>query len=525
MSEPVGRGAVPRVFGTPAEPVVLDRLPRRAAANWPDRTALVCGERGLTFRQLDAEVDRFARAIAAALPGDGSVVGATTVLSPEFAALYYGIARAGQVIVSVNPYLPAPGLRHVLAASRTRLLFAPAALLGRLAEVRGQLPDLERVVVLDGPGGAAGAETLAEFLASGEGAADPAPATGVEDPGGLHFTSGTTGAPKAVVLSHRNLTVNAAQIAHAHRIDHTSVVANHLPLYHLMHLNSAVHAGATQVLCPGEDPVEALAAAERHRAVRLFSLPVRLARLAADPRLPQLGAGSLEAVLSGGSALPQAAAETLADHFGIPVLQGYGLAETSPVTHTGVIDDPRAGSVGPVVAGTECRIVEVDTRAVLGPGERGEVQVRGPQVMTGYLDPALPTGIDADGWFSTGDVGRVDEDGFLYLVDRLKDVFKHDNWLVSPVRIEEELARHPAVADCAVVDRPDGLGNGVAHAFVVVRPDGGPDVLDRIADFVNGRVAYYERIRHITALDTVPRSPNGKILRAELRSRSAAGTD
>src|SRR5262249_20308968 len=280
---------------------------------------------------------------------------------------------------------------HILRASGMRLLFVTPELAERVEPVLGAI----KTVPVD-----------TTFL---PGRAPEVPV----DPGAtvcVHFTSGTTGPAKGVRLSHRNLTVNAAQVAGGHGLDHPSVVLNHLPTYHLMHLNSAVFAGATQVLCPGDDTAAAIEAANEHRATRFYSLPVRLLRLADDPRLPELKLATVEAVMSGGSALSPAAATTLSRHFGIPVTQGYGLAETSPLTHTDRIAAPRIGSVGTVVSGTECRIVDLDSRAVLGAGERGEVQLRGPQLMSGYLDPIQPTGIDTDGWLSTGDVGYQDAD-------------------------------------------------------------------------------------------------------------------
>jgi long-chain acyl-CoA synthetase len=240
-----------------------------------------------------------------------------------------------------------------------------------------------------------------------------------------------------------------------------------------------------------------------------------LLRLADDPRLPELKLASVEAIMSGGSALSPAAATTLSAHFGIPVTQGYGLAETSPLTHTDRIAAPRIGSVGTVVAGTGCRIVDLDSRAVLGAGERGEVQLRGPQLMSGYLDPAQPTGIDAEGWLSTGDVGYQDADGYLFLVDRLKDVFKVDNWLVSPSEIEAVLAGHPAVRECVVVDRPHPYRGAVPYAFVVLAQ---PEPLDGIQDWANAQMPYYQHIQQIGVVDAIPRSPNGKVARRDIRA-------
>ncbi|MET9297426.1 AMP-binding protein [Streptomyces sp. NPDC003077] len=487
--------------------VPLDGLLRRAAAAVPDRTALHTPEGQVTYAALDAAVDGGAAVLARAAGGRGAVVGVVSSLTASFAIAYYGAVRAGLVVAIINPFLREDALAHALTSASVSVLVAPPEVAARVERIRDRLPG--PVAVLP-PG---------EVTRPGPAPGGPAP-----DPGAvvcLQFTSGTTGDPKTVRLTHRNLVVNAAQIAAVHRLDSTSVTLNHLPLFHPMHLNSAVWAGATQVPVPDPDPAAAIEAANRHRASHFYSLPVRLAHLAADPRLPGLRLRTVGTVFSGGSALLPAPARKLADHFGIPVVQGYGLAETSPLTHCQRPSRPVPGSVGAVVPGTECRVVDIDTRAPLPAGRPGEVQVRGPQVMHGYLGSADPA-VDADGWFSTGDVGYEDAAGNLFLTDRLKDVFKYENWVVSPTEIEQVLIGHPAVRDCAVVDHPDPYRGAVAHAFVVLAADtegaARPAPAD-IAAHVARRLPYYQHLKYIDAVDDIPRSPNGKILRRVLRDR------
>ncbi len=235
---------------------------------------------------------------------------------------------------------------------------------------------------------------------------------------------------------------------------------------------------------------------------------------------------TLRAVLSGGSALPGRTGEVLGAHFGVPVGQGYGLAETSPSTHFDTLDHPVAGSCGPPVPGTECRIVEPETRAVLPADTRGEIQVRGPQLMKGYLDPAAgaPDAVDARGWFSTGDIGYADAEGRLFVVDRIKDVFKCDNWLVSPLEIESVLLRSPEIADCVVFDHPEETSGAVAHAWIVPRDDAvaGADV-DAAVRTANGKLPYYAHVRYLDVVERIPRSPTGKVQRRDLREEALAG--
>jgi long-chain acyl-CoA synthetase len=308
---------------------------------------------------------------------------------------------------------------------------------------------------------------------------------------------------------------------------------NHLPTFHPMHLNSGILAGATQVLCDVPEAAESVRLANRYGASHYYSLPVRLAAMAGSSELAGLRLETVRVIASGGSALPAAAAETLSEHFGIPVIQGYGLAETSPLTHSDTPADWLPGTVGRPVAETECRIVEVSSRKVLGTGEVGEVQVRGPQLMLGYLEKSTAPAVDEDGWLSTGDVGRVADDGRLVLTDRLKDVFKRDNWLVSPTAVEHALQRCPEVRECVVVDHPDPSCGAVATAFVVLTGRaadfaGGPSasadlpaVVRRLTAEVNATLPYYQQLEHIEVVDSIPRSPNGKIPRRELRSRMA----
>jgi long-chain acyl-CoA synthetase len=476
----------------------IDALPRRAARQAPDRCALG----GLTYRELDERIDQFAAALGELLGHAGAVVAVSSVLDPVFAIAYYGVARAGNVSVVVNPLLPVPALEYALRTSNAELAVVTPETAAALAPLRDRLPALRHVIHTD---------AVTELVARG---AAPEPTTTMDSVASILFTSGTTGAPKAVPLTHRNLIVNAAQTAHAQGLNGTSVMLNYLPTFHTMHLNAAVCATATQVLYAGNDVLGSLVAADKHRVTHYYSLPMRLATLATYPDLGRLT--TVTALLSGGSALPPATASALATALGVPVVQGYGLAEASPLTHFNAPDEPRAGSCGRPVAGTESRIVDIADRSVLPFGEVGELQVRGPQVMSGYLGVPETAELDDAGWLSTGDVGRLDADGFLYLVDRLRDVFKVDNFLVSPTELEGVVRQHPSVADCVVVDQPDPVHGALACALLVLRDNGVPDA---VTEFVNDRVPYYMRLRQVRVVDSIPRSRNGKVQRRDLRAQ------
>ncbi|MFJ8308129.1 MULTISPECIES: class I adenylate-forming enzyme family protein [unclassified Streptomyces] len=493
----------------PEVPDRLDQLLARAASAHPGRRAIVTDDIELDYATLDARVDAVAAGLQALAP-EPSVVAVASVLHPDFAVAYYAAVRAGHTVAVVNPLLREDDLLHVLGLGGARVALLDPALSARLEQVRDRLPELREVVLIG-----AGTDGLAAIASD---VPPAAPARGPRDTAALQFTSGTTGRPKAVRLSHRNVTVNAAQIARAHRLDGDTVSLNHLPTYHPMHLNSAIAAGATQVLCAAPEPYAALMTANRHRATILYSLPVRLARLAADPDLDSVSMTSVRRIASGGSGLPVPAARRLSKRFGVPVFQGYGLAETSPLTHSDDPDHPVHGSVGTPVAGTECRVVDLDSRAVLAVGAVGEVQLRGPQVMQGYAGGPDGTGLEPDGWLSTGDVGRIDQAGRLFLVDRLGDVFKCDNFLVAPSDVERVLRRDPRVADVVVVELPDVAHGAVAGALVVLAPSHEDDLAEIVAQ-ANDALPYYQHVRDAMPLDAIPRSGNGKIQRRLLAER------
>lgn len=502
----------------------IDDLLGRAAHRYPDRVALRCtgfGERPeVGYAELDRAATRLAGTLRALAGGTGRVIALALALDPAFPPAFFGVVRSGNVPALVNPLLRGEALAHVLALSGATVGIVPPELCRRIRELPDRPPQLSRLVLThrDEDADLAGVPTVAELL-DAAGPAGPEPTTGPADElGCIQFTSGSTGPAKGVRLSHRNIVVNAAQVAHTHRLDHDSVVFNYLPSYHLMHLTASVAAGATHVLCRREDPADAVRDAALVGATHFYSLPMRLIRLAGAPAAPP-AAPTLRALLCGGSALPAPTVDVLTDRFGVPVVQGYGLQETSPLTHFNDIDAARIGSSGTPVPGTEARIVDPDTRRVLDVDERGELEVRGPQVMLGYLGAPPGAHLSMDGWFATGDIARHDADGHLFVVDRIKDTFKRDNWLVSPTQIERVLRRHPAVADCAVVDRPHPVSGAVAHAFVIAGGAGSaPADPDRIAAFVNDQVPYYERIEALELVDELPRTATGKVSRARLRT-------
>jgi acyl-CoA synthetase (AMP-forming)/AMP-acid ligase II len=293
-------------------------------------------------------------------------------------------------------------------------------------------------------------------------------------------------------------------------------------------MNFALARGATVVTMARFDLAAFLETIERHRVTRAFLVPPILLALAKHPLVDRHDLSSLDLIVSGAAPLDERIARAVAERIGCRVVQGYGLTETSPVTHLppeGPGMDAKPASVGPPLPWTECRAVDIESGQALPAGEDGEIVIRGPQVMRGYLRDAASTAaaIDADGWFHTGDIGHVDGDGWLFIVDRLKELIKVRGLQVAPAELEAVLQAHPAVADAAVVPSPDRHGGEVPKAFVVLRDE---VELDDLRAYVADRVARHKRIRRIEAVAAIPRSPSGKILRRVLveQEREAAGT-
>jgi long-chain acyl-CoA synthetase len=500
----------------------VDGLLTAAARAYPGRPA-VAGENGLTFAELDAWATDFADALEPLLDRPGAAVAVSSYPDPSFMAGYYGAIRAGAVVVPVNPLLPEGALERVLEQSGAAVALLTPEVYDRVAKLRPRLPALGHAFRLwaAGTGTGAGAErTDGTVLVPRDTVRTDGPGRrGTAAPGDtavIMFTSGTTGPSKGVAVPHSGIRTNAAQFGEAHGIHSGSVVLCHLPIVSPMHMNAAVRAGACQVLCPSPEIGDSVRAAAEHGATHYYSLPVRLTRLATAPEFAGASLETVTMIAAGNQTLAPRIISALSGRFGVPVFQGYGLTESAHLAHTDGPVDPRPGSAGPPVAGSSSRIVDIGTGAVLGPGGTGELQIRGPQLMSGYVNRPDLAPFDEEGWFSTGDVGRLDEDGYLYVLDRLADVFRHDGALVSPSRLERALEEHPAVTEAAVADQPDGDRGRAPVAFLAVAPGADPG---EVLAAVNAGLAPHERIRHAVPVTAVRRSPtNGKVDRKALRA-------
>jgi len=494
------------------------------AADLGDKPALIDGPTGrtITYAQLAAGVRRAAAGLAARGLGRGDVVALFSPNVPEYAVAFHGVATAGGVNTTINSLATEQDVANQLHDSGARFVITVPPFLDRAFPAADKV-GIEEVFVF---GEAEGATPFAELLE-----ADASPPEVPIDPANdlvaLPYSSGTTGLPKGVMLTHRNLVANICQTEVLQRVREDETLIGVLPFFHIygmtVVMNLALYRGAAVVSMPRFDLEQFLGIMRDHRVTRAYLVPPIVLALAKHPAVDGYDLSGLEVIMSGAAPLDATLAEACAKRLGCNVIQGYGLTESSPVTHVNS-DRPaeaRSGSIGQVLPNTEARVVNWATGEDLGPGQDGEICVRGPQVMRGYLNnpTATENAIDDRGWLHTGDIGHADEDGFFFIVDRLKELIKYKGYQVPPAELEAVLVGHPAVADAAVIPSPDEEGGEVPKAFVVLKGKATPDEL---MAYVAERVAPYKRIRRLEFIEEIPKSLSGKILRRVLVERERA---
>jgi long-chain acyl-CoA synthetase len=487
----------------------------RTAAAHPDRVAIRIGEDTVTYSELDDASARVAGLLAARNVGPGDPVAIMLPNVSQFADIYYGVLRAGGVVVPMNPLLKAREVAYYLGDSGASVIFAWPASAAEV-EIGAKEADAEAIVV--------DPATFGDRLAT----AQPAPAVldrAPDDTAVLLYTSGTTGRPKGAELTHANLIRNAAAMSEELlQLGPDDVIFGGLPLFHSFGqtctLNTAVAVGATLTVLPRFDPTQALRILTDHHVTVFAGVPTMysaLLHVANSADRADYDLSALRVSVSGGAAMPVEVLRQFEDAFGCIVLEGYGLSETSPVASFNHPDRERKpGSIGTPINGVQMRVVDPDG-AEVAQGETGEIAIRGHNIMKSYWNKpeATAEAIDADGWFRTGDIGRVDEDGYYYIVDRKKDLIIRGGYNVYPREIEEVLYENPAVAEAAVIGMPHAeLGEEVGAA-VVLKP-GMSVTADELRAFVKAQVAAYKYPRRVWFVDALPKGPTGKILKREI---------
>jgi long-chain acyl-CoA synthetase len=482
-----------------------------AARMYPDKPAIRQNDDVLSYAALDEASARLAGLLRARGVAAGERVGIMLPNVMEFAVVYYGVLRAGGVVVPMNPLLREREVEYYVGDSGARLLFAWHQVADEAA--RGaKAAGADTVVVAPG--------RLAEMLADFPPDSQPVSRDG-QDTAVVLYTSGTTGKPKGAELTHANLGTNAAvTVSTLLHLGPEDVVMGCLPLFHSFGqtcaLNAAVSVGAALTLIPRFDPAEALQVIARDRVTVFEGVPTMYIGVLAASNRSDVDVSSLRLCISGGAALPVEVLREFEEAFGCIILEGYGLSETSPVASFNHPDRVRKpGSIGTPIEGVQMRVLDADGRG-LPVGEVGEIAIRGHNIMKGYWRrPEATAEAIPDGWFRSGDLARVDEDGYFFIVDRKKELIIRGGYNVYPREIEEVIYEHPAVAEAAVIGIPhQTLGQEVAAA-VVLKP-GARATPEEIRDYVKGQVAAYKYPRHVWIVEALPKTATGKILRREV---------
>lgn len=483
-----------------------------------DKPALIEGPGGRTisYTQLADSIRIAAHNLAQRGFRKGEVFGILSPNCPEYAIAFHAIATLGGIVTPINPLYTRAEIAHQLKDSGARFLVTVPGCTDKAGEA-AQDAGIEELFVF---GSAPGATSFDTLLVD-NGRTEQVEIDPMKDLVALPYSSGTTGLPKGVMLTHHNLVSNIRQMEGLCYFYEDDVLICVLPLFHIyglvVVLNMGLYTGATVVTMPRFDLESFLKAVQDYEVTLAHLVPPIVLALSKHPIVDNYQLPKLRTIFSGAAPLGEELTLACMDRLGVTVRQGYGMTETSPVTHSSPAPPKplKYGSVGVPAPNTECKIIDLETGAPLGPNERGEVCVRGPQVMTGYLNNPEATAqtIDSEGWLHTGDIGYADEDGHFYIVDRAKELIKYKGFQVPPAEIEAVLLSHPGIADAAVIPYPDEEAGEVPKGVIVLKE---PVAAETILQFVAERVAPHKRIRHIEFVDKIPKSPSGKILRRVL---------
>ncbi len=505
-----------------------------------DKPALIDGPSGrvITYAKLAESIERTAAGLHARGFKQGDVFGILSPNVPEYAIAFHAVASLGGISCPVNPMYTEQEIAHQLSDSGARFLVTVPQCLEKANGAAALATNIEEVFVFIDEGSdellEGGGATPFSTLMESDG---PVPEVSInprEDLVALPYSSGTTGLAKGVMLTHHNLVANMCQMQGLSYFTEDDTLVAVLPLFHIyglvVILNLGLHEGATIVLMPRFELEPFLKVLQDYEVTMAHLVPPIVLALSKHPVVDNYNLPKLKTIFCGAAPLGEDLTRACTERLSCEIRQGYGMTETSPVTHSSPADPAsvKYGSVGVPAPNTECKILNLETGEELGRNQEGELCVRGPQVMKGYLNrpEATANTIDTEGWLHTGDIGYADDDGHFFIVDRAKELIKYKGFQVPPAELEALLLTHPDVADCAVIPCPDDEAGEVPKAFVVLKGETGIPIGtdrretqvtgDELMAFIAERVAPHKKIRSVEFIDKIPKSASGKILRRVL---------
>jgi len=503
------------------------------AQRFPENSAVIFKDVDLTYRELESLVNIFANSLLDLGIRKGQTVCLFMTNRPEFLIAWFALARIGAIVSPMNPAYREHEVAYQLSNSDAVAIVVQQELLPLVQQVRVKIPEVQYVIVVDSDPHIPSSSThsFSQLMCVHPSTPPERGELKQEDVLALPYSSGTTGLPKGVMLSHKNLVYNACQSLATARITFLDRMLIFVPLYHIygiMLIGTATMSGATIVLMERFEASECLQLIQEQHITLLYTVPRVLAVLSDWSRLSDYDLHTVRYTQCGAAPVPPALARRFEERTHITVMTSYGLTEASPGTHSNPVYDPKAikvETIGLPIHDTQQKIVDIETGQIeLGVGEEGELIVQGPQVMSGYWKaPEATAQVLRDGWLYTGDIGWRDEEGYVTITDRKKELIKYKGFSVAPAQVEALLLEHPAVADVAVIPKQDEEAGEVPKAFVVLKVGYEDQSAEELMAWVNDRLATYKNVREIAFIDAIPRNPSGKILRRVLKEREQDG--
>jgi acyl-CoA synthetase (AMP-forming)/AMP-acid ligase II len=500
---------------------------RKTSRRLPGKVAIIDpqGRRELTFADINRESDFLAESFFKWGVRKGDRISFFMPNGWEYFVGFYAAMKVGAIVSPLNPTYRQRELKHQVNDAESRILLTHSNLFPMVEAILQELPSLEKIVITRGVNKVGERVfALADLLekSSGQSSYSAPPINPKEDLSALPYSSGTAGLSKGVMITHFNLVSNTLQSMHAVEAREDDVFISFLPFHHIYGLTyflcGAIYVGASQVIMARFDVEECLRLIEKYRVTVIFSVQPALLAFLNFPNAGQYDISSLRFIWAGAAPLAPAISRAIREKFGVPVARHYGLTEASPTTHANPSLRVKEGSVGIAVSDCQDRIVDWERgKTKMPPGEPGELVIRGPNVFQGYWKHPQDTKLALrDVLLYTGDIAKMDEEGYVYILDRKKEMIKYRGYQIAPAELEAILMEHPAVRDCAVVGVPDKASGEMPKAFIVLHEGKRVDPAELMA-FVAERVAPYKKIREVAFIPEVPKNFSGKILRRVLK--------